>query len=727
MSLATDTQDPHYRRAGSTAFPLVVAILIAALLCVPDQVREIYRLHAELWNFPGRQLLHPLYTLIALLALSIFLWRIGRELADTSHGSLLRGTDRWSRTAIAWVPRVVATIPLAGMSLGLWLSAQGGSPAEELPSVFERIAPMLQSLPRTLLRAAAFYGLLALVVLVVVTAIEIQGHGKSGQGRFRQRLMNWWPAYVSMLVVMTVASAVLGSTVFVHLGVIPLVVLWVIPVVGLLSNLWRMSAAARWSVIPLLAAFLVGLDYLGWNDNHAFRQLPVPKFERPSVSSAFDKWLASRKDLEAYGTSNTPYPVYVIAAEGGGLYAAYRVGKFLARLQDVCPNFAQHVFAISSVSGGSLGAAMFSMLAKDDARNGEYKPCDFSAPSGVFEQKMNRMLSRDFLSPVVSAALFPDFAQRLIPYPIPQFDRARALEASFEEAWRDVTGNDKFGQSFLSSCGPDASACLEGATPSLVLNLTQVDTGVQLALSPFDYTEAGPPRSDTGKIYDALATGGDPVDLPVSTAVGLSARFPWITPSGWHAVKDPSNSKSRRTYRFADGGYSEGSGAGTGYKIAQFLAERIRMQPVPVNAVVHLVVLTATSPPLERFWMDSNSPRAYGELALPFVAMTSARRGQAYTTVYDIASAATDKLKISQARVYDAVVPLAIGWQLAPVTREYIDVYSGDPQRCKQLPATVESHWKLASTYVDAADCLASTLANELSLGAVVGRAIRAH
>ena len=67
-----------------------MAIFIAVLLVAPDQVREIYRLHAELWSSPGRQLLHPLYTLIALLALSIFLWRIARELADTSNGSLLR-------------------------------------------------------------------------------------------------------------------------------------------------------------------------------------------------------------------------------------------------------------------------------------------------------------------------------------------------------------------------------------------------------------------------------------------------------------------------------------------------------------------------------------------------------------------------------------------------------------------------------------------------------------
>jgi hypothetical protein len=712
MSLATYEHGLHPRRARSTALPLLVAMLVALFLCVPDQIREIYRLQVSALKPENQSLLQPAYALFALLVLSFFLWRIARELAGAPTRT---GSDLWSRTARAWIPRLVATLPLAGMAVGLLLAAKISPPLDDLPAVFEQLAPILRGLTQGLLRAAALCAGLAVAVFAVVTSFERYAARSSTTDRFEPRLLNWWPLYIGALVLMTIASTVLGSTAFVHVGVIPLLVLWVVPVVGILANMWRVSTAARWSMIVVLTLFFLGLDYQGWNDNHAFRQLQGAP-DRPAVSAAFDKWLASRKDLPGYRNANAPYPVYVIAAEGGGLYAAYRVGKFLARLQDVCPNFAQHVFAISSVSGGSLGAAMFAMLAKDGAANGDYKPCDFSVPSGIFEKKMDRMLDRDFLSPVVSAGLFPDFAQRLIPFPIPQFDRARALEASFEEAWRQVTGNDQFAQSFLNSCGPQGAACMEGAMPSLALNLTQVDSGMQLVLSPFDYGNVGPPES--GKIYDAFGASGT-VDLPVSTAVGLSARFPWITPSGWFRVKHPSG--ANLTYRFADGGYSEGSGAGTGYKIAQYIAERIKKQANPVNAVVHLVMLTATSPPLERFWMDADSDR-YGEFALPFVALSSARRGQSYTTVFDIASAATDKLKISQARVYDAVIPLAIGWQIAPLTREYIDLYGGNPQRCKHLPPNVDSHWKLASTYVDDADCLASALADELSLGAVVGR-----
>jgi len=40
---------------------------------------------------------------------------------------------------------------------------------------------------------------------------------------------------------------------------------------------------------------------------------------------------------------------------------------------------------------------------------------------------------------------------------------------------------------------------------------------------------------DTGKACAGFGASGT-VDLPVSTAVGLSARFPWITPSGWFRV-----------------------------------------------------------------------------------------------------------------------------------------------------------------------------------------------
>ena len=131
-----------------------------------------------------------------------------------------------------------------------------------------------------------------------------------------------------------------------------------------------------------------------------------------------------------------------MAAEGGGLYAAYQTAKFLTRMQDLCPNFAQHVFAISSVSGGSLGAAVFAGLTRTGAANDDAKPClDRLADRGNFETRADAILSRDLLAPAVWGGLFPDFLQRFMPWPLPAFDRARALEYGFEESWR--YGGDK--------------------------------------------------------------------------------------------------------------------------------------------------------------------------------------------------------------------------------------------------------------------------------------------
>jgi hypothetical protein len=66
--------------------------------------------------------------------------------------------------------------------------------------------------------------------------------------------------------------------------------------------------------------------------------------------------------IEAYRQEKKLYPLFIVAAQGGGFYAAYHSALSLARLQDACSEFSDHVFAISSVSGGSLGAAVFTEL-----------------------------------------------------------------------------------------------------------------------------------------------------------------------------------------------------------------------------------------------------------------------------------------------------------------------------------------------------------------------------
>ena len=56
------------------------------------------------------------------------------------------------------------------------------------------------------------------------------------------------------------------------------------------------------------------------------------------------------------------HPLYIVATEGGGIRAAYWTAAVLGEIQDKNPNFAAHLFAISGVSGGSLGAAVFEAL-----------------------------------------------------------------------------------------------------------------------------------------------------------------------------------------------------------------------------------------------------------------------------------------------------------------------------------------------------------------------------
>ena len=85
------------------------------------------------------------------------------------------------------------------------------------------------------------------------------------------------------------------------------------------------------------------------------RRPSAPRSVLPDARDAFRQWYLAREDRKEYADKQKRYPVYVVAAQGGGIYAATHALTFLTSLQDACPRFAQHMFAISSVSGGSIG------------------------------------------------------------------------------------------------------------------------------------------------------------------------------------------------------------------------------------------------------------------------------------------------------------------------------------------------------------------------------------
>lgn len=130
------------------------------------------------------------------------------------------------------------------------------------------------------------------------------------------------------------------------------------------------STIYNWALennIPALA-FLVGLaifsSILNLNDNHQFKQsAKVQDLPLPTLEESFKSWLSSRADRDQF--AEKPYPVYLVSAQGGGIYAAYHAATALTNLTEAMPNFPQHIFAISGVSGGSLGASTFSSLIRE--------------------------------------------------------------------------------------------------------------------------------------------------------------------------------------------------------------------------------------------------------------------------------------------------------------------------------------------------------------------------
>jgi hypothetical protein len=105
--------------------------------------------------------------------------------------------------------------------------------------------------------------------------------------------------------------------------------------------------------LAALAVAVVGILFGDLATAHRVRTLgPVQKSPLPDVGSEFLRWLETRKDRDKYEY----YPVFIVAAQGGGLYAA-TTRRACLRCCKTRSCAAQHVFAIA-VSRG-FRAAVF--------------------------------------------------------------------------------------------------------------------------------------------------------------------------------------------------------------------------------------------------------------------------------------------------------------------------------------------------------------------------------
>lgn len=280
----------------------------------------------------------------------------------------------------------------------------------------------------------------------------------------------------------------------------------------------------RYSV-PLFKVLLVWAVLCSlWNDNHRIREVKAASkpAARLAAKEHFDGW----KENLPPAKEGKKRPVFIVAAEGGGIRAAYWTATVLGELQNSAPQFASHLYGISGVSGGSLGATVFTtLLAQNQSTN--------------IKTSAQDVLSHDFLAPTVAYMLYPDLMQRFCFLKFETLDRAKALEMAWEQAWSDEMKNDAFAGPFQKLWSGSTNR-----VPSLFLNGTMVETGHRVVISNLDVKKF----PNVADAYDGLSA-----DVPVSTAAHLSARFTYISPAGLFT----------NGTHVVDGGYFENSGAAT--------------------------------------------------------------------------------------------------------------------------------------------------------------------
>jgi predicted acylesterase/phospholipase RssA len=374
--------------------------------------------------------------------------------------------------------------------------------------------------------------------------------------------------------------------------------------------------------------------------------------KRPLPSDHFVAWFRARAD--AAGASEE-YPVFFVAAQGGGVRAAYWTSTLLAALEERYPGFTDHVYAVSGVSGGSVGAAVFAAMYSELPARGD-EGCAPLVPGGIHGLRpcVAYVFSWDLLGPTVGTLLFND-----IPFGWLQRRRARALEQSLELAWSGSVTSRAFEQPLQSLWSQDAYRI-----PSLILNTTSAQDGHRIVVS--NLRAEGELTTEA----DVEAQLGHPVRL--STAVFLSARFPVISPEATFAVTDGTQT---RFMRLVDGGYFNNAGTAS-------IASLLRAVLPKINAVpgrrIKPIVLVLASDVIDA---ESKPGRLAGSLAAAISEPVAvlARTGSAHEATY------VREIKVLTGRksIFDMRPPsgskeVALGWLLSDATRCEMDQMVND-------------------------------------------------
>lgn len=362
----------------------------------------------------------------------------------------------------------------------------------------------------------------------------------------------------------------------------------------------------------------------------------------PNATSHLRDWLLARYESDP----GHPIPVFMVAAEGGGIRAAYWAARRLAILnEDVHGALVKNIFAYSGVSGGALGIATF----HDSATNPGFAPYRVA-------DVLDEFYAQDFLSPVLGRLMFVEPWRPLLRPWLDDVRRDTTFEQQLAKDWKRITASESFSMPFLRALSRPGIR----VPPVMVFNTTRAESGLRVILSNVEFGERFSMRR---KNLFAMKYPWGNVDLSLVESIHLSARFPiisppadirlpfherfgvlksqkdgeteYVYPSGCDLYSSPDDSRCgrwgiRRWGTLVDGGYIDNSGVASLRELYTEIA-RARAQAEPNEIVnneeklfrqlirrvsLHILLMTTSHPaseaeiftdPVELFMSDTEA------------------------------------------------------------------------------------------------------------------------
>jgi hypothetical protein len=409
----------------------------------------------------------------------------------------------------------------------------------------------------------------------------------------------------------------------------------------LLIYLPRTSGWPAFTGAAVVVSILFGSLGLTANHGIAGRRVEADaqaRVVRPLAHQYWQQWMNAP-------TTPKEGPLYLVAAEGGASRSAWWSGHVLSVLDDATGgDFGRRVFAVSGVSGGSLGIAAWVALHRD-AADGRRQPAYGAGQSHAPRREQCEVLQGagqslatssacflggDFVSTTLGYLVGVDFLQRAFPAPIASWDRSQGLEATWAQDWYLMFGTGHFSRPLMDlyrGAGPEAMP-LRTDLPLLIINTTSAGQG-----RPVVQSAVRMPDPEVDDLLDpALRTAG----LTLATAVHNSARFPYVSPGG-----DIVTARGDYYDSVVDGGYVENSGALALGTLMRSIASGQGDSPAWEQFRKRLVVVFIANDPDEPVAdgaslcdarprpLDLAPRQSWGEAATPPVGLFMVRAGRA--------------------------------------------------------------------------------------------------